>query len=240
MNRYCWLRDEGDARAALEAVIDIVEFAADTGAANALVRGLDELGCTLQRLGEFEQAEVAHRKSLRLAKRIHESEMVETSSNNLGLLLLQLGHLKRALSVFRPAREAAARRGSIETASILAGNEALALISMGYASRALALLRQWQRRAGEAHLWFERFFLQQTEAKALRQQGRIHEAARIYSRAFSAVRRQSLDGLEPAVREFAALVAEIANSRPTPNPKLQRLERQVRRLQVRTARDDSE
>jgi len=240
MNRYCWLRDEGDTRAALKAVIDIVGFAADIGAANALARGLDELGCTLQRLGEFEQAEAAHRRSLRLAKRIHESEMMETASNNLGLLLLQLGRSKRALSVFRSAREAAACRGSIETASVLAGNEALALISTGSASRALALLRQWQRRAGKARLWFERFFLQQTEAKALRQQGRIHDAARTYSMAFSEVRRQSLDGLEPAVREFAALVVEMANSRPTPKPEIQRLERQVRRLQVRAARDDSE
>lgn len=152
---YVWRRDTGRNKEALSAARQLVKVTKNRSLMEEHARALDEQAVCLQKLLRYREAELLHRRSLRLAQQIGCIDCIKASLNNLAELLRKTGKPKSALRLFQnlaKLEDCDTESSSWISSSI---NHALALYEAGRLAESDALLRQCERRARRRGLWPE-------------------------------------------------------------------------------------
>jgi len=116
-------------------------------------RATDQLGVCLQELGRFPDAEVPHKKALKLARELASPELEANCLNNLGELYRRTGREAKAVEFYIQAEAIARDTHDAELAISVAHNRALALEKTGRSEQASCVMRRCREKARQKGIW---------------------------------------------------------------------------------------
>ena len=211
LHRWQW--QQGEFKAGIETLEKIEKIAYGGRLLSDQAEAVDQKGVCLQELGELSGAEAAHKKSLKISRRIGNRESVGMSMNNLGEVYRKTGRFKEAVEAFleaeRIAREAQDYEGEICTAH----NRALALEGAGHLDEAEQLLRACRDRSRREKLWGEYVRSWEALANLSWSDENVRTAIRRFHRALAEAKKHKQEELQP---EIALNLARLLLSQGRP------------------------
>ena len=204
---FDWRWKTGRFEAALEVLRDMVAAAEKHGLREELVRSLDQLGSCLQQLNRHAEAELLHRRALKLARKLSHEELVEHTLNNLGELYRHQDRGPRAEGLYKECEAFARDRGDSEAAIATAHNRALLLLDTGRRAAGRKLLGRCLEEARSGNYWAEYVRAIRGIADIAQEDGNTPDAIRGYRRAIAEAEKHGLEEhVWPARANLAGLL----------------------------------
>lgn len=152
---HLWYWHSQDYKPGLKALEDLLEYAKGASDKELTCRAQDQIGVCLQELGQFKEAISAHRAALKAARRLADSDIIETSLNNLGEALRKTESYAEAVKLLEEAEASARKRNDVEAAISYAHNHALSLEHKGDLEAAENLFKSCRDEAKRLKHWHE-------------------------------------------------------------------------------------
>lgn len=152
---YIWRWENRHFEPAIEMLDEIGKLAVSMHEPKERIQAIDQKGVCLQQVEQFENAEKAHRRALKLARDFKDKECIETSLNNLGELLRKTERFEEAVKMFIEAENLARSRDDTESEVSVTHNRALALEDLGRSEETEKLLRSCRDISKSHKLWYE-------------------------------------------------------------------------------------
>lgn len=152
---HFWQWHKRDYQAGIKTLKNIERIAVKGKLWEDQTKAIDQRGVCLQELGELDKAELAHQKSLMIARRIRSKDCIQMSLNNLGEVYRKTNKLTKAIVAYIKAEHIANETKDYESEISTAYNRALALESKGKLKEAEQLLNNCCNRSKRLNLWRE-------------------------------------------------------------------------------------
>lgn len=149
---HSWQWQKGNYQEGIEALKNIEKLAVRGQLLVDQARAIDQRGVCLQELGKLKEAELAHKKALKLARQIKDKNCIGTSLNNLGEVFRKTNRYRQAIKTFLEAEQIAEMIKDYESEISTAHNRALALEGKGDFREAKQLLSNCRDRSRRLHL----------------------------------------------------------------------------------------